>query len=233
MISRLFGSSFLLAAALAALSGCASGRNVTTVEFQTRPKPENLICSVDRVTVKVSAVNGLVPENSFLAHMETEVTDAIYKRKKFSPCVIFVPRNFVLDMKITKLTEDGRLAGLLSPNIDKILFDGDFVLDPVPQKNDTLARFSMKNSFTWGCPKEESHFMWGLFSSASGRGGECGSAASLNIIEDTFAEGIAKLIVVTPITPLPAPASATDKKDKSGDGKADDKPVKDKPATSK
>ena len=74
--------------------------------------------------------------------------------------------------------------------------------------------------------------MWGLFASA-GRGGECGSAASLNIIEDTFAEEIAKLIVVTPISPIPAPASATDKKDKPGDGKADGKPASDKPASSK
>ena len=232
MITRLFGSVFLVFA-LAALSGCASVHNVATVEFQNRPKPEDLICSVDRVTVKVSAGNGLAPENSFLTQMESEVTDAIYKRKKFSPCVIFVPRKFVFDMKITKLTEDGRLAGLLTPKIDKILFDGDFVLGFAPPKNDTLARFSMKNSFAWGCPTEESHFMWGLFASGSGLGGECGSATSLTVIKDTFAEEIAKLIVVTPISPIPAPASATDKKDKPGDGKADGKPASDKPASSK
>ncbi len=232
MITRLFGSVFLVSA-LAALSGCASVQNITTVEFQTRPKPEDLICSVDKVTVKVSAGTGLAPENSFLTQMESEVTDAIYKRKKFSPCVIFVPRNYVLDMKITKLTEDGRLAGLLSPKIDKILFDGDFVLSAAAPKNDTLAGFSMKNSFAWGCPIEGSHFMWGLFANTSGLGGECGSATSLTIIEDTFAEEIAKVIVVTPIPPPPAPASDTDKKGKPGDGKADEKPAKDKPATSK
>ena len=231
MITRLFGSVFLVSA-LAALSGCASVKDITTVEFQTRPKSENFICSVDKVTVKVSAGTGLAPENSFLTKMESEVTEAIYKRKKYSPCVIFVPRNLVFDMKITKLTEDGRLAGLLSPKIDKILIDGDFVLSAAAPKNDTLAGFSMKNSFAWGCPLEGSHFMWGLFANPSGKGGECGSATSLTTIEDTFAEEIAKVIVVTPIPP-PAPASDTGKKDKPGDGKADDKPAKDKPATSK
>jgi hypothetical protein len=232
MITRLFGSVFLVSA-LAALSGCASvPPNVTTVEFQNRPKPEDLICSVDKVTVKVSAENGLTPENSFLTHMESEVTDAIYRRKKFSPCAIFVPRNYVLDVKITKLTEDGRLAELLTPKIDRILFDGDFVLRAAAPKNDTLARFSMKNSFTWGCPKKDSEFMWGLFASASGRGGECASATSLAVIEDTFAGELAKVIVVTPIPPPPS-ASDTNKKDKPGDGKKDDKSDKEKPATSK
>ena len=228
MIARLFGCVFFVFA-LAALSGCASVQDIKTVEFQNRPKPEDLICSVDRVKVKVSAGNGVAPENSFLTQMESEVTDAIYKRKKFSPCVIFVPRNFVLDMKITKLSEDGRLAGLLSPKIDQILFDGDFVLSAAAPKNDTLAGFSMKNSFAWGCPIKESHLMWGLFASTSGQGGECGSATALNIIEDNFAEEIAKAIVVTPITPL-TPASDTAK---TGNGKADDKPAKEKPATSK
>jgi hypothetical protein len=232
MITRLFRSVFLVSA-LAALSGCASVKNITAVEFQTRPKPEVLICSVDKVTVKVSSGTGLAPENSILTKMESEVTDAIYKRKKFSPCVIYVPRNFVLDMKITKLTEDGRLAGLLSPKIDKILFDGDFVLSAAAPKNDTLAGFSMKNSFAWGCPIKDSHFMWGLFANSSGHGGECGSASSLNIIEDTFAEEIAKVIVVTPIPPPPAPDSDKGKKVKPGDGKADDNSAKDKPATSK
>jgi hypothetical protein len=230
-LTRLFGF-VLLGSALAALSGCASVKDIKTVEFQNRPKPEDLICSVDRVTVKVSAGNGLAPENSFLTQMESEVTDAIYKRKKFSPCVIFVPRNLVLDMKITKLTEDGKLAGLLSPQIDQILFDGDFVLSSAAPKNDTLARFSMKNTFAWGCPIKDSHFMWGLFANSSGRGGECGSAASRAIIEDNFAEEIAKVIVVTPIPP-PTPASDTAKTGKSGDGKADDKPAREKPATSK
>jgi hypothetical protein len=224
MITRLFGSVFLVSA-LAALSGCASVKDINTVEFQNHPKPEDLICSVDRVTVKVAAGNGLAPENFFLTQMESEVTDAIYKRKRFSPCAIYVPRNFVLDMKITKLTEDGKLGGLLSPKIDQILFDGDFVLSSAAPKNDTLARFSMKNSFAWGCPIKVSHFMWGLFA-ASGQGGECGSAASLNIIEDNFAEEIAKVIVVTPISP-PKPASDKAK------AKADDKPVKANPATSK
>lgn len=232
MITKLFGSVFLVFV-LAALSGCASvPPNVTNVEFQNRPKPEDLICSVDRVTVKVSAGNGLAPENSFLTHMESEVTDAIYKRKRFSPCVIFVPRNFVLDVKITQLTEDGKLAGLLSPKIDRILFDGDFVLGAAAPKNDTLARFSMKNSFAWGCSIKDSDFMWGLFASASGRGGECGSATSLAVIEDTFAEELAKVIVVTPIPP-PAPASDTNKTGKPGDGKKDDKSDKEKPAISK
>jgi hypothetical protein len=221
MIARLFGFVFLVSA-LAALSGCASVQNINTVEFQNRPKPEDLICSVDRVTVKVSAANGLAPENSFLAQMESDVTDAIYKRKKFSPCVIYVPRNFVLDMKITKLTENGRLAGLLSPKIDRIHFDGDFVLNSAAPKNDTLARFDMKNSFAWGCPITNSHFMWGMLTNSSGQGGECGSATSLAIIGDNFAEEIAKVIVVTPIIPA-TPASDTINAGKQGDGKTDDK----------
>ncbi|MDR3581511.1 MAG: hypothetical protein P4L44_16235 [Oryzomonas sp.] len=231
MITRLFGFVFLVSA-LAALSGCASVQDIKTVEFQNRPKPDDLICSVDRVTVKVSAGSGLAPENSFLTQMESDVTDAIYKRKKFSPCVIYVPRNYVLDMKITKLTEDGRLAGLLSPKIDQIRFDGDFVLSSAAPKNDTLAKFSMKNSFAWGCPIRDSHFMWGLFANSSGQGGECGSAASLTIIGDNFAEEIAKVIVVTPITP-PTPASDSVNTGKEGDAKADDKPAKGKPAMSK
>jgi hypothetical protein len=231
MITRLFGFVFLVSA-VAALSGCASVQDIKTVEFQNRPKPEDLICSVDRVTVKVSAGNGLAPENSLLTRMESEIMDAIYKRKKFSPCVIFVPRNFVLDMKITKLTEDGRLAGLLSPNIDQVLFDGDFVLSSAVPKNDPLAKFSMKNSFAWGCSIKNSHSMWGLFANSSGQGGQCGSASSLTIIEDNFAEEIAKVIVVTPIAP-PTPASNTVKTGKPGDGKTDDKPANEKPATSK
>jgi hypothetical protein len=231
MITKLFGLVFLVSA-LAVQSGCASVKDVKTVEFQNRPKPEDLICSVDRVTVKVSAGNGLAPENSFLAQMESEVTDAIYKRKKYSPCVIYVPRNYVLDMKITKLTEDGRLAGLLSPKIDQIHFDGDFVLSSAAPKNDTLAGFNMKNSFAWGCPIKNSHSMWGLFANSTGQGGECGSATSLANIEENFAEEIAKVIVVTPVPP-PTPASDTVKKDKSGDGKADDKPAGEKPATAK
>ena len=230
MIARLFGCVFLVSA-LAALSGCASVKDVKTVEFQNRPKPEELICSVDRVTVKVSADKGLTPGDSFLAQMESDVTDAIYKRKRYSPCAIYVPRTFVLDMKITRLTEDGRLEGLMSPTIDRILFDGDFVLGSAAPKNETLARFSMKNSFVWGCPIEQSHFMWGLFA-APGRGGECGSATSLAVIQDAFAEEIAKAIVVTPIPP-PTPASDSGKKGKPGDGKADDKTSKEKPATLK
>lgn len=233
MITRLFRS-VVLVSALAALSGCASvPQNVTTLEFQNRPKPEDLICSVDKVTVKVSAGNGLAPENSFLTRMESEVTDAIYKRKKFSPCAIFVPRNWVLDVKITQLTEDGRLAGLLSPKIDRIHFDGDFVLSSATPKNDTLARFSMKNSFVWGCPIKDSGFMWGLFANTSGRGGQCGSATSLTVIEDTVAEEIAKVIVVTPIPPPTAPASDITTKDKSGEVKKDDNPAKEKPVTPK
>lgn len=222
MIARLFGAVFLVSA-LAALTGCATAQNVSSVEFRNRPKSEDLICSVDRVTVKVSAGTGLALENSFLTRMESEVADAIYARKRFSPCVIFVPRNFVLDMKITKLTEDGKLAALMSPKIDKIYFDGDLVLSSAPPKSDTIATFSMKDAFAWGCPKEESHFMWGLFDFSAGKGGECGSAASLMAVEDTMAAEIAKLIVVTPIEPLPAPASAADKKDKPG--KAGDKPT--------
>lgn len=224
-----------LVSVLAALSGCASVPNVTNVEFQDRPKPEDLICSVDRVTVKVSAGNGLALENSFLERMESGVREAIYRRKKFSPCAIYVPRDFVLDMKITRLTEDGKLAALLSPKIDTILFDGDFALSKAAPKNEALARFGMKNSFAWGCPIKDSHFMWGLFASTNGKGGECGSAIALNIVEDTFAEEIAKVIVVTPIAAPPTPASDTSNADKTGEGKTDTgtRPGKEKPVTSK
>lgn len=232
MISTLLRSAVLVSA-LAALSGCASVPYVTTTTaFQNRPKPEDLICTADKVTVKVSVGNGLTPEDSFLTQMETLVTDALYARKKYSQCVLYVPRNFILDMKITRLTENGRLAGLLSPKIDKILFDGDFVLSEAAPKNNTLARFSMKNAFVWGCPLQESHFMWGLFASNSGRGGECGSATSLSIIENNFAEELAKVIVVTP-TPPPEPASDTKKADKPGDGNTDNKSAKEKPVPSK
>jgi len=228
MITRLL-KSVLLASAAAALSGCASAPNVTTVAFRNSPKPEELICSVDQVTVKVSAGDGLAPESSFLAQMESAVKDAIYSRKKFSPCAIYVPRSFVLDMKITRLTEDGKLAGLLSPKIDTVLFDGDFVLSEAAPKNTALARFGMKNSFTWGCPIKDSHFMWGLFAKDTGQGGACGSAAALNIIEDTFAEELAKVIVVTPIPP-PAPAADTVTTDKPAGGKAGVQPDTGKPA---
>jgi|GEM_PF-1702697 len=231
MMTR-WSRSILLVALSAALSGCASVPYATTVAFQSSPKPEELICSVDNVAVKVSAGEGLAPENAFLAHMESAVKDAIYTRKRFSPCALYVPRHFVLDMKITRLTEDGKLAALLSPKIDTVLFDGDFVLNEAAPKNDTLARFSMKNTFPWGCPIKDSHFMWGLFSSTTGQGGECGSAAALNIIGDTFAEELAKVIVVTPIPPPPTAASDTVKTDKPA-GKVDAKPDKDKPALTK
>ena len=233
MITRLFRST-LLVAALAALSGCASAPYATTTDYRNRPKPEDLICSVDRVTVKVSAGNGLAPDNSFLAQMESGVRDAIYRRKKFSPCALYVPRDFVLEMKLTQLTEDGKLAALLSPKIDTILFGGDFVLSETAPKNDTLAGFSMKNSFAWGCPIKDSNFMWGLFASTNGRGGECGSATALTIVEDSFAEEIAKVTVVTPVVP-PTPASDTGNSDKTGDGKTDAgaKAAKEKPAAIK
>ncbi|GFE61693.1 hypothetical protein [Geobacter sp. AOG2] len=228
MITKL-SRTVLFVAALAALSGCASASNVATVAFQDSPKPEDLICSVDNVTVKVSAGNGLALENALLARMESGVREALYRRKKFSPCAIYVPRNFVLDMKITRLTADGKLEALLSPKIDTVLFDGDFVLSQAAPQDTTLAKFSMKDSFAWGCPIKDSHFLWGLFASTTGQGGACGSATALDIIEDTIAEELAKVVVVTPI-PTPAIAADTVKTDKQGDEKADAKPDKEKPA---
>jgi len=228
MITRLSRSVLILSVA-AALAGCASVPNVTTVAFQNSPKPEELVCSVDNVAVKVSAGDGLAPESSFLAQMESAVKDAIYKRKKFSPCAIYVPRNFVLDMKITRLTEDGKLAGLLSPKIDTVLFDGDVVLSETAPKNTELARFVLKNSFAWGCPIKDSHVMWGLFANTTGQGGACGSAAALNIIEDYFAEELAKVVAVTPVPP-PTPAADAVTTDKPGGGKADAQPDKGNPA---
>jgi len=231
MIARLFGCTVLFSAVVA-FSGCASIQESKSIEFQTRPKPGDLMCSSDKVTVKVTPGSGLAPENSFLAQMESAVSDAINTRKKYSPCVTTVPRNYTLDIKITRLTADGKLAGLLSPAIDQVFFDGDFVLRAATPANDTLAMFSMKNTFSWGCSIKNAQRLWGIFANANGQGGECGSAASLVLIEDIFAEDIAGEIVVTPVPP-PKPAADAAATGKQGDGKTDDKSAKDKPAATK
>jgi len=221
MIARLFGCAVLFSA-VAAFSGCASIQESKSIEFQSRPKPGDLMCSLDKVTVKVTPGSGLTPENSFLAQMESAVSDAINARKKYAPCVTTVPRDYMLDMKITRLTADGKLAGLLSPTIDQLFFDGDIVLRGAAPANGTLAAFSMKNIFSWGCSKKNAQRLWGIFANANGQGGECGTAASLVLIEDIFAEDIAREVVVMPIVP-PQPAADTVATGKQGDGKADDK----------
>lgn len=149
------------------LSNCAG--TTPNAKFTQPIAESSRISREDKVVTKVTSTDPkMLPSDR--QRMEEKITS---KLKHIAPCRAGAPKNYELALSITRYDEGDAFARAMLAGLGQIHINGVATVYQLPKKN-KVAEFTLDKTFAWG----------GIY----------GASVSMDTIEDTYAEAVAKAI---------------------------------------